>query len=83
MPHNIKDALLIYNPTSGRRRHRRFADVEQATRVLKDYHDSKHGKTEDEGMLSLTVPESLRTRAADALARAQQMLQEPEQGRGR
>jgi len=36
MPHNIKDALLIYNPTSGRRRHRRFADVEQAARVLKD-----------------------------------------------
>ncbi len=36
MPHNIKDALLIYNPTSGRRRHRRFADVEQAARILKD-----------------------------------------------
>ncbi len=36
MPHNIKDALLIYNPTSGRRRHRRFADVEQAARVLRD-----------------------------------------------
>ena len=25
MPHGIKDALLIYNPTSGTRRHRRFA----------------------------------------------------------
>lgn len=36
MPHNIKDALLIYNPTSGRRRHRRFADVEQAAHILKD-----------------------------------------------
>jgi diacylglycerol kinase (ATP) len=36
MPHNIKDALLIYNPTSGRRRHRRFGDVEQAARILKD-----------------------------------------------
>lgn len=35
MPHNIKDALLIYNPTSGRRRHRRLADVEQAARILK------------------------------------------------
>jgi diacylglycerol kinase (ATP) len=36
MPHNIKDALLIYNPTSGRRRHRRFADVEQAAHILND-----------------------------------------------
>ena len=36
MPHGIKDALLIYNPTSGRRRHRRFAEVEQAVRYLKD-----------------------------------------------
>jgi diacylglycerol kinase (ATP) len=36
MPDNIKDALLIYNPASGRRRNRRFADVEQAARILKD-----------------------------------------------
>jgi len=36
MPDQIKDALLIYNPTSGRRRHRRFAEVEQAARILKD-----------------------------------------------
>jgi len=36
MPDGIKDALLIYNPTSGRRRHRRFADIEQAVRLLKD-----------------------------------------------
>jgi diacylglycerol kinase (ATP) len=36
MPHEIKDALLIYNPTSGRKRHRRFAEIEQATRILKE-----------------------------------------------
>jgi diacylglycerol kinase (ATP) len=36
MPHDIKDALLIYNPTSGRKRHRRFAEIEQAVRILKD-----------------------------------------------
>jgi diacylglycerol kinase (ATP) len=36
MPHGITNALLIYNPTSGRRRHRRFAEVEQAVRILKD-----------------------------------------------
>ena len=36
MPVGIKDALLIYNPTSGRRRHRRFAEIEQAIRLLKD-----------------------------------------------
>lgn len=32
----IQDALLIYNPTSGRRRERRFAEIEQAVRLLKD-----------------------------------------------
>lgn len=36
MPEGIQDALLIYNPTSGRRRHRRFAEIEQAVRILKD-----------------------------------------------
>jgi diacylglycerol kinase (ATP) len=36
MPHEIKDALLIYNPTSGRRRQRRFAEIEHAARILKD-----------------------------------------------
>lgn len=35
MPADIKDALLIYNPTSGRRRHRRFVEVEEAARLLK------------------------------------------------
>jgi len=36
MPDGIQDALLIYNPTSGRRRHRRFSEIEQAVRILKD-----------------------------------------------
>ncbi len=36
MPDSIKDALLIYNPTSGRKRHRRFQEIEQAARLLKD-----------------------------------------------
>ena len=36
MPEGIHDALLIYNPTSGGRRHRRFAEIEHAARVLKD-----------------------------------------------
>ncbi|MGA8557542.1 MAG: diacylglycerol kinase family protein [Candidatus Acidiferrales bacterium] len=36
MSHAIKDALLIYNPTSGTRRHRRFSEIEQAVRILKD-----------------------------------------------
>lgn len=34
MPEGIKDALLIYNLASGRRRHRRFAEVEEAARIL-------------------------------------------------
>jgi diacylglycerol kinase (ATP) len=36
MPEGIRDALLIYNPTSGGRRHRRFLEIEQAGRILKD-----------------------------------------------
>jgi diacylglycerol kinase (ATP) len=36
MPHDIKDALLIYNPTSGRKRQSRFAEIEHAVRILKD-----------------------------------------------
>ncbi|HVB56112.1 MAG TPA: diacylglycerol kinase family protein [Candidatus Acidoferrales bacterium] len=36
MPDGIKDALLIYNPASGRRRHRRFVEVERASRILKE-----------------------------------------------
>jgi len=36
MPEEIKDALLIYNPTSGRKRNSRFEEIERATRILKD-----------------------------------------------
>jgi hypothetical protein len=36
MAHGITDALLIYNPTSGRRRRRRFVEIEQSVRVLKE-----------------------------------------------
>jgi diacylglycerol kinase (ATP) len=36
MTEKIKDAVLIYNPTSGRNRRRRFAEIEHAARVLKD-----------------------------------------------
>src|SRR6202161_3218878 len=36
MPNDIKDALLIYNPTSGRKRHRRFHEIEHAVRILKE-----------------------------------------------
>lgn len=36
MPDGISDALLIYNLSSGRRRDRRFGEIEQAVRVLKE-----------------------------------------------
>lgn len=36
MPQGITDALLIYNPASGRKRHRRFVEVELAARALKE-----------------------------------------------
>lgn len=36
MTEGITDALLIYNPASGRRRHRRFVEVEHAARTLKE-----------------------------------------------
>jgi len=36
MPDGIKDALLIYNPISGGKRHRRFTEIEHAIRILSD-----------------------------------------------
>src|ERR1700730_12804196 len=36
MPNEIKDALLIYNPTSGRKRYTRFEEIEHAARILKE-----------------------------------------------
>jgi diacylglycerol kinase (ATP) len=35
MPKDIRDAVIIYNLASGRRRHRRFIEVEEAARILK------------------------------------------------
>src|SRR5579872_5201184 len=35
MPNEIHDAVIIYNPTSGRRRQRRFVEIEEAARILK------------------------------------------------
>ena len=49
----------------------------------KDYHDAKHVKTEDGFVFELTVDESLRPRAKDALERAEKLLKEPEKGKGR
>jgi hypothetical protein len=56
-----------------------------AARALKDYHDAPHFEIDDGGrpMMEVIVPETLRWRAADALARAEKLLHEPEQGRGR
>ena len=51
-----------------------------AARALKDYQDAPHCKV-DVGKLQLIVPASLREKAADALERAQGLLQEPERGR--
>src|ERR1700679_3598657 len=36
MAHGIKNALLIYNPTRGGRKHRRVQELEEAVRILKD-----------------------------------------------
>jgi diacylglycerol kinase (ATP) len=36
MSEGSKNALLIYNPTSGRRRNRRFEEIEKAVGILKD-----------------------------------------------
>lgn len=36
MAEGIKDAILIYNPTSGRRRNRRFEEIEKAAAILKN-----------------------------------------------
>jgi hypothetical protein len=56
-------------------------------RALKDYQDAPHSEIDDDvdgrRMVEVVVPESLRGRADDALARAEKMLKEPEKGRGR
>jgi diacylglycerol kinase (ATP) len=36
MLEGIRNAILIYNPTSGRRRHRRFEEIEKAVAILRE-----------------------------------------------
>lgn len=49
-------------------------------RSLKNYLDARHTPTDDG--LRLTVPEPVREKAADALARAEKMLRDEGRGRG-
>ena len=56
-----------------------------AVRRLKDYQEAPHFEIDDDGrpMMEVIVPESLRAKAAEAIEKAEKMLQEPERGRGR
>lgn len=54
-----------------------------ATRALKDYHDAKHTPVEGGPMLQLTIPEALRDKASDAIARANNLLRDDRPGRPR
>ena len=56
-----------------------------AARALHDYHDAPHFEIEDDGItkMEVIVAETLRPRAADALARAEKILKEPGQDRSR
>ena len=56
-----------------------------AVRRLKDFHEAPHFEIEDDGrpMVEVIVPDSLRDKAAEAIEKAEKMLKEPEQGRGR
>ncbi len=51
-----------------------------SSRALKDYSDAIHRKADQEGMVQLTVPESLKARTGAALAKANQMLKDQDQG---
>lgn len=52
-------------------------------RALKDYQEAAHFEIDDDGrpMLEVIVPESVRTKAADALERADKLLREPDKAR--
>lgn len=56
-----------------------------AARTLRDYHDAPHFEIEGDEppRMEVIVPETLRHRAADALARANEILTEKDRGRGR
>jgi diacylglycerol kinase (ATP) len=59
MLENVHTALLIYNPACGRRRHTRFAEIEEATRILKS-----------EGIAAELAPTSCRGAATDIARQA-------------
>jgi YegS/Rv2252/BmrU family lipid kinase len=67
MPDGIKDALLIYNPTSGGKRHRRFGEVEQAARILKEAGIATE-------LAPTTARASATTMARDAVAQRRGMI---------
>ena len=52
--------------------------------ALKDYHDAPHFEIDDDGrpMLEVIVPEALRGKAAEALAKAEKMLKDEGRGQG-
>lgn len=56
-----------------------------AARTLRDYHDAPHFEIEGDQppMMEVIVPEMLRHKAADALARADEILTDKDRGRGR
>ena len=59
MLENVHSALLIYNPACGRRRHTRFAEIEEATRILKT-----------DGIAAELAPTSCRGAATDIARQA-------------
>jgi diacylglycerol kinase (ATP) len=59
MLENIHSALLIYNLACGRRRHTRFAEIEEATRILKN-----------DGIAAELAPTSSRGAATDIARQA-------------
>jgi diacylglycerol kinase family enzyme len=67
MPDGIKNALLIYNPTSGRRRKRRFEEIEKAVRILKDA-----GITSE--IAATTAPGSAQALAQHAIQQRQDLV---------
>ncbi len=56
-----------------------------AVRRLKDYQEAPAFEIDDNGrpMMEVVVPLGLREKAGEAIAKAEKMLKEPEQGRGR
>ncbi|HWG42671.1 MAG TPA: hypothetical protein VN688_07785 [Gemmataceae bacterium] len=57
--------------------------LRQTARRLQDYHDAPHFEIEGDGgpMMEVIVPESLRPKAAETLAKVQTMLKDESRGR--